>query len=193
MTEVNLNPTVDGYRGAIGRLVFKKYKGRTIVAKKAIVTAEPTPAQLAQREQFKAGAAFGKFAQADPDLRAFYEPIALEREISVFALALGDFLKKPEIKPLNLSSYKGQVGDTISIRATDDIGLADVDVKLVSDQGATIEQGKAVETGTGSGMWTYTATAQVALGSDIFIEVVGVDHAGNRVKITESPRVGEDD
>src|SRR5688500_8005849 len=122
MTEANLNPTVDGYRGSIGRLVFKRYKGRTIVAKKPVITKEPTPGQILQREQFKEAAAFAKFAQADPVLRAFYEPIAKEREITIFALALGDFLKKPTIKPLDLTKYKGRIGDPISIRATDDIG-----------------------------------------------------------------------
>ena len=193
MTEANLNPTIDGYRGSIGRLVFKRYKGRTIVAKKPVVTAEPSPAQTMQRQQFKAAAAFGKFAQADPALHAFYDPIALERGITVYTVALTDFLTKPTIKPLDLSNYKGRVGDTLLIHATDDIGLADLDVNISSDQGTLIEEDKAVETGTGSGMWTYTATAPVALGSDIFIEVVSVDHAGNRVKITESPRVGEDE
>ena len=192
MSEANLNPTIDGYRGSIGRLVFKRYKGRTIVSKKPVVTVEPSPAQLAQRQRFKEGAAFAKFAQADPDLRAFYEPIALRREISVFALAMGDFLTKPSIKSLDLSNYQGRVGDIISITATDDIGLADVDVNIISNQGTPIERGKAVETGVGSGKWTYTATAPVAFGADIFIDVVGVDHAGNKEKLTENPRVGED-
>ena len=193
MTEANLNPTIDGYRGSIGKLVFKRYRGRTIVAKKPVVTAEPSPAQLMQRQQFKAAAAFGKFAQQDPALHAFYEPIALERGVSIYTVAVGDFLNKPQIKPLDLDHYKGQVGDPISIRATDDLGLADLDVEITSNQGALIEAGKAVETFTGSGIWTYTATVPVALGADIFIEVVGVDHAGNRVKLTESPRVGQDE
>jgi hypothetical protein len=191
MTEVNLNETVDGYRGSIGRLVFKRYKGRTIVSRKPKIEKPPTEAQLAQRERFREAAAFGKSAQADPALLEFYAPIALERNISVYVLAMGDFLSLPTIKPLDLSKYKGRVGDPIMISAKDDIGLDDVDVTIVSNQGAPIEQGKAVEIGARSGKWVYTATAPVALGSDIFIEIVGVDHAGNRVKMTESPRVGE--
>jgi hypothetical protein len=193
MTEVNLNPTVDGYRGSIGRLVFKKYKGRTIVARKPVLTKEPTPGQLAQRENFKEAVAFAKSVKADPALLEFYEPIALQKDIYVYALAIGDFLKRPEIKPLNLTNYKGRVGDTIAIRAVDDLGLADLDVNIVAQDGTPIEQGKAVETGTGSGKWTYTATASVALGSDIFIEVKGIDHAGNEAEITENPTVGEED
>ena len=84
-------------------------------------------------------------------------------------------------------------GDTITIRATDDIGLAGVDVKISSQDGTLIEQGKATEDGVRTGKWIYTATQSVALGTDIFIEVKGVDHAGNEVQLTENPTVGADE
>jgi hypothetical protein len=193
MTEVNLNETVDGYRGSIGRLVFKRYKGRTIVGRKPKTEKPPTEAQIAHRERFKEASCFGKSAMADPALLAFYRPIALERDISIYALAMGDFMKLPEIKPLRLSKYKGKIGDLIEIRATDDIGLADVEVKLIAQDGTLIEQGKAVEIGKRSGIWNYTATAQVTPGTDVFIEVEGIDHAGNETKITENPTVGVED
>ena len=193
MSEVDLNPTVDGYRGSIGRLVFRKYKGRTIVGKKPVRTKEQGMEELARQERFKEGVAYAKSVLADPVAREFYAPIALQRDISVYNAAMGDFLKLPTIKPLRLSKYKGNIGDVIEIRATDDIGLADLDVKIRAQDGTLIEQGKAVEIGERSGKWTYTATAQVALGSDIFIEVEGVDHAGNETKITENPTVGVED
>jgi hypothetical protein len=191
MTEVNLNETVNGYRGSIGRLVFKRYKGRTIVGRKPVVTKAPTNGQIAHRERFKAAVAFAKSAVADPALSAFYAPIAQQREITVYVVAVGDFLKTPEFQYVDLEKYKGRIGDPIVIKAVDDIGLAFVDVKLVSQQGTLIESGSAIETGTGSGMWTYTAKTPVALGTDIFIEANGADHAGNKVKITENPTVGE--
>jgi hypothetical protein len=157
MTEVNLNETVNGYSGAIGRLVFRKYRGRTIVGRKPVSNKPPTEGQLAQREEFKEAVAFAKFAMADPALHEFYEPLALQRDITIYALAVGDYLKKPSIKPLDLSNYKGNIGDPIKIRAIDDIGLADVDVNLVAQDGTPIERGKAVETGVGSGKWNYQA------------------------------------
>lgn len=189
MSEVDLNPTVDGYRGSIGRLVFKRYKGRTIVSKKPVVTAEPSPAQLAQRQQFKEAAAFGKSAKADPELRAFYEPVAREKGFTVYTVALTDFLSKPAMFPPDLSKYQGQIGDTIAVKVEHDLALAGVDVNILSSAGASIERGKAVENGTGTGKWIYTATSAVAPGSELLIEVVGVDYAGNEVKTTETHRV----
>ena len=193
MTKANLNSTIDDYRGSIGKLVFKKVRGRTIVARKPVVTAEPSQAQVAQRIRFKEAAAFGKFAHNDPELRAIYEPIARTREVTIYTVAVQDYLKKPVIKPLDLFRYKGRAGDPILIEASDEIGLASLEVTLDSNDGTRIESGQAVESAPGTGKWTYKATAPVAHGADIFIEVAALDHAGNRTKITESPRVGVDE
>ena len=193
MSDVELNETINGYRGSIGKLVFKKYKGRTIVARKSVTSKPPTAGQLAQRQEFAEAAAFVKTVFANPALLAFYEPIAKQRDLTVRAVAMGDYLKKPTIKPLYLSKYNGQIGDVIEIRVTDDIGLADLEVTIDRQDGTLIESGKAIEEGQRSGKWIYMATASAAYGSDVFIEVVGVDHAGNEVKLTENPTVGEDD
>jgi hypothetical protein len=193
MSDVELNETINGYRGSIGKLVFKKYKGRTIVGRKVKSSKPPTEGQLAHREQFKEASSFARTVKANPALLAFYGPIAKERDVTVRVVAMGDYLKKPTIKPLNLSTYKGQIGDVIEIRATDDLGLAELSVKIVDQDGTPIESGQALEEGERSGKWMYTATKAVALGSDVFIEVEGCDHAGNEVKITENPTVGADE
>jgi hypothetical protein len=193
MSDVELNPTVDGYRGSIGRLVFKKYKGRTIVGKKPVRTKEQSQAELARQENFREAVAYAKSVIANPVASEFYKPIAFQRDISVYNCALGDFLKVPTIKPLNLDSYKGRIGDVIKIRAVDDTGFADLNVEIVAQDGAPIESGPAVEEGERSGKWIYTATKAVALGSEIFIEVKGCDHAGNKAQITENPTVGAEE
>ena len=193
MSDVELNPTVDGYRGSIGRLVFKKYKGRTIVGKKPVRTKEQSQAELARQENFKEAVAYAKSVIANPVASEFYKPIAFQRDISVYNCALGDFLKVPTIKPLDLDSYKGRIGDVIKIRAVDDVGFADLNVEIVAQDGTPIESGPAVEEGERSGKWIYTATKAVALGSEIFIEVKGCDHAGNKAQITENPTVGMDE
>ena len=190
MTEVDLNATVDGYRGAIGNLVFKKYKGRIIVCRKPRFTRPPSPRQIAERAHFKEAVAYARSVLADPAARAFYEPIARERDTSVYWLAIRDFRRLPSIKTLDLSNYEGRVGDTIAIQAVDVIGLAEMTVSIVAKDGTPIESGKAVEQGVRSGKWIYTATAPVALGTDVFIEAMGVDHAGNEAKMIESPRLG---
>jgi hypothetical protein len=177
----------------MGEIVFadQKKKGRTLAYMKKHY--EPTQGQLDQWARFKDAAQRAKAALENPVTYEFYATIARQRDSHAYAVAFTDFLVKPQIKPLDLSEYKGRVGDPILIRAVDDIGLGDVEVTLTANNGTQIEQGKAVESGLRTGQWTYTATAPVALGSDIFINVVGFDHAGTQAQITESPRVGVDE
>ena len=193
MSEVDLNETIDGYRGAIGNLVFKKYKGRIIVCRKPKFTQPPSPKQIEGRAHFAEAVAYAQAVKADPVAHAFYEPIAKERDTCVYWLAIKDFLCAPSLLPLDLSEYQGRMGDKITIRAVDVIGLAHVDVNIVAQDGTPIESGKAVENDVCSGKWIYTATKPAALGTDIFITVNGVDHAGNKAQLTETPTVGADE
>ena len=190
--KVILQKGLRGLSGSMEDWVYSIRNGKTYLGPKPNRTKERSQAELDHQERFQEAVDFGKSAMVDPVLREFYEPIAQARKITIYALAVGDFLSEPEFKPLNLSKYQGQVGDPILIRAIDDLGLADVDVKIVSQEGTPIESGKAVETGVHSGKWTYTATQPVARGTDVFIEVKGVDHAGNQAQLTENPTVGMD-
>ena len=132
MSDVELNETINGYRGSIGKLVFKKYKGRTIVGRKVKSSKPPTEGQLAHQADFKDASAFAKSVQANPALLAFYGPIAKQRDVTVRVVAMGDYMKKPVIKPLDLSGYKGRVGDVIKIRAIDDLGFANLQVEITA-------------------------------------------------------------
>jgi hypothetical protein len=193
MTKVRFHGPIAGFSGAMAEIVFadQEKKGRTIAYMKKHY--DPTQRQLDQWARFKDAAKRAKAALENPVTYEFYATIARQRDSHAFAVAFTDFLVEPQIKPLNLSEYKGRVGDTIMMWAVDDIGLVDVEVTLNANDGTQIEQGKAVESGLHTGQWTYTATAPVALGSDIFIKVVGFDHAGTKAQITESLRVGVDE
>jgi hypothetical protein len=126
----------------------------------------------------------------DPMLREFYETVAEERDMTVRNLAIADFFNVPSFKPLGLSKYMGQVGDPIAIRVVDEIGLVSLEVSIDRVDGTDVEKGQAVETSVRSGKWIYTATAPVAPGSELFIEVVGTDYTGKKFSMTENPIVG---
>jgi hypothetical protein len=193
MTKVRFHGPIAGFSGAMGEMVFadQEKKGRTLAYMKKHY--EPTQAQLNHREHFKEAVRHAQVALEDPAMLAFYEMIAEQRDSNAYAVAVTDYLVAPSFKSLDLSQYKGQVGDPIVIRAVDDIGLAEVEVTLSANNGTQIEKGKALEDRVHAGYWTYIATAPVAFGSEIFIEVKGMDHAGTKAQHTESPRVGVDE
>jgi hypothetical protein len=68
-----------------------------------------------------------------------------------------------------------------------------VNVDIRSLEGTLIEQGEAVPDRFRPTDWKYTATQQIALGTDIFIKVVGFNHVGTKAQITENPTVGADE
>lgn len=119
--------------------------------------------------------------------------LAEEWDISPKNLAVADFLSVPQFKPLDLSNYQGRVGDPIMIRVVDKVGLASLEAAIDGQDGSDIEKGMAVEIGSHSGKWVYLTTQPVAKGSDIFIEVRGIDYTGKWVKMTENPTVGEEE
>ncbi len=126
----------------------------------------------------------------DENLRAFYQALCQDKDTTAFALCVGDYLNEPEIDEVDLLQYKGKVGDRILITTTDDVGVVSVDVTLTKTDGSTIETGKAVEVGTGSGSWEYVATAPVAEGTDIFVSVDAYDRPGHRTVYSANPTVG---
>jgi len=149
--------------------------------------------EKSKQKRFKKASAHAKALLAEPDTRESYQAISKESAVPLFAVTMGDILNQPSILPLDLSQYRGRIGDAIAIQAEDDIGLAEINENIVAQDGTPIESGQAVEIGVRSGEWIYTATKQVALGTDIFIEVKGVDHTGNNTQITENPTVEMDD
>ena len=100
MPKVKLNPLFDGLSGTIGDLVFKRSSnGQTIVARRPRKSnAEPSPAQLAQRERFKLANGYAQAALADPDLRAFYEERAAKEGKSAFILARTDYFDGKDLR-----------------------------------------------------------------------------------------------
>ena len=193
MTKVQFKGPIAGFSGEMDGMVFAdtKKKNRTTAYVKK--NNPPSEAQLVVQARVAKAARRVKTKLEDPALRAFYESIAQERDSLAHLVAIKDWMVQPTFKPLDLSEYKGNVGDKISVVAKDDIGLASVIFTLTAMDGTQIEQGPAIEDGVRTGDWFYTATVPVSLGADIFVEARGVDHAGNKTVVSANPIVGEDD
>lgn len=109
--------------GSIGKeLVFREWKGKTIVAKAPKKRkGEPTPAQAETQERFFMATRYAKAiaANADPDLAAAYTA-ALRPRQNLYSRALEDFMSSPVVKQVDTRNYNGTAGSTIQVRAIDD-------------------------------------------------------------------------
>jgi len=171
-------------------LVYRNVRGQVIVSRKPdtdhLVYSEN---QLAHRERFKQAAAYGKAALANPTVRALYEAAAKDKDLPIFAAIIADFFHAPTISNVDVLAYNGQVGDLISIMAGDDFGVATVHVSIIDNDngGNVIENGNAVETAAGSGLWVYTATDVVPAGTELTVNVVATDRPGGTA-VTAKPK-----
>lgn len=158
MAQSKDNIITHGLSGKVGNLlVFSQRGGKTIVSK-VPKSVEPKDGQVVQQKKFQQAVLYAKGAIADPSVKAIYEADAKEGK-SGYNVAVADFFHAPDIEQVNLSAYTGKVGDTISIRVTDDFMVKVVSVSIYNEDGSLVEQGNAWMQATGMD-WVFTATAQ---------------------------------
>jgi len=186
MAQAKLSFPFDTLHGKLGGLVFRRCGDKIIVTRlPKIRSRTPTPSEVAHRERFKLAAAYGSSVRADPAAKAIYLATARERQISLTALCVADYLKRPVVEDIDLSQYTGQPGGTIRITAKDNFEVVGVEVAITTENGQLLEHGSATYdliTRT----WVYKASAS-APGSRVSIEVTASDRPGN--KTSRSMRV----
>jgi hypothetical protein len=87
-------------------------------------------------------------------------------------------LNPPRIEMIELSLYKGQIGDMILLGTTDDFGIDNIRVTIRDYRGNLIESGYADADDDGSGVWNYFATASVPSGTSVIIYATATDRFG---------------
>ena len=185
MAKVKLNPVLEGFRGKIGDLVFRRYNDEVIVGQRPDRSGhEPTAGQVAHQEQFKLAVVYGRTALADPETKALYEAAAHAKGQPVFALTVADFFTHPAVDEIDLSGYAGHAGEKIHIQAHDDFEVAGVGVRILDTNGAVLEQGSAARNGNGPAAWVYQATTSLNQGQAVTIEVTATDRPGHKATKT---------
>lgn len=176
MAKVTLNPVLEGLRGKVGDLVFRRHGDGTILSRKPIVKGEPTQGQATQRARFADAVMYGRLVMADPEAKAFYDQAAKGKGIPVFSLTVADFFNAPSVNEVDLSQYQGAAGDPITVLAYDDVDVVSVAVAITQEDGTPVEQGAAAE--IGPGRWAYTTTTPVSAGTTVRISVTAEDRPG---------------
>ena len=83
---------------------------------------------------------YAKFAQTHP----LYEQKVLGTDLSAYNMAVADFFIQPEVLDIDISNLRGQAGETIHIKAQDNVLV--VNVQVVIRQGtAVLEEGEAIQ------------------------------------------------
>jgi hypothetical protein len=186
MAESKNNVLTHGLSGMIGdQIVFRQWGDKTIVAVKPRErSGVQSEAQKAQQARFQEAAIYGKSALQNEELKKLYQGAAGEGR-SPFNVAVADFLKAPNIKEIDLTSYTGKVGDVIKVSVTDDFMVTGVTVAIYNADGTEVEHGLAVQ-GVKPYEWVFTAKADNASLDGDKIVVTASDLPGNISEKNES-------
>jgi len=181
MAKVDKNIVITGLSGSLGdQLVIQEARGgRTIVRTKPRPSDKPpSEAQTAQRDQFREAVTYAKqAAKSEPAYAAKAEGTAQ----TAFNVALADFLHPPEIVELDVSGYTGKVGETIRVRARDDVAVKTVNVAIAAADGTLIESGAAAAAAGVPGWWAYLTKA-AATGNGVKVLAVAQDLPGHEAR-----------
>ena len=177
MAKIFNNIFVRGLTGAVGdQFVMRQTRdGETIISNKPRFRAgrEFTEQQKEHQKAFRDATTYAKSAKDQP---AYQEQAALTRK-SAYNIAVKDWFGKPEVLEIDTSEWTGKVGETIHVRAQDNIGVARVYLQIDNGNGTTFEQGPAEQ---GHDLWwRYTTTTAVSLASAPRIVAIARDLPGH--------------
>jgi hypothetical protein len=186
MAELNLDPLVNRVRGKLGNFVYKQVSGAGYLARRPdFSNVIPTAAQEGIRNKFRLAAGYGRAVMADPTAKAIYEAVAKSRAKPIFSVIISDYMKAPEVSDIDLANYQGNIGDTITVKATDDFNVVSVEVEI-STAGGIVETTAAVRSTTNPEFWVCTATAQAPGSGQIQIKATAADRPGNKTTKTKT-------
>lgn len=180
MAKFKDNVVTHGLSGKVGNMLqFSQRAGKTIVGRipnrSGII---PTDKQEQVIEKFQEGAVYARTAMADPAIKALYEAGTPEGQ-SPYNVALGDYCSAPKIKLVDVTGYKGIIGDIITVKAIDNFMVKTVKVRIEKLDGTLIEAGDAVQDAMNGNKWNYTATVANAQISGIKVIAEARDLPGN--------------
>ncbi len=179
MAESKNNIVTQGLAGMIGdTLVFRQRAGKTIVSQAPRESSKPaTQGQIQVRHRFQQAVIYGKTVNANPTAIAVYDAAATGGQ-SGYNIAVADFFNAPDITSVDVSTYKGKVGDVIKVQVTDDFAVKAVHVRIENPDNTLVETGDAKLDSTGQ-YYVYTATAANASLKGDKITVTATDTPDN--------------
>lgn len=167
MAKVANNIFVRGLSGSLGeQFVIKRVRsGRTIIGNSPTFYANRvfSEAQQDVHERFREATLYARDAKS----QAVYVNKAAGTHLTSYNVAVADWFHAPKIIEIDAQNWHGAEGETIRVKAVDDVQVTQVNVVITDNAGTVIEQGAAVQ--AEGGWWNYTTTVTDANASRIMV------------------------
>lgn len=146
MAKVRNNPVIRGISGAVGRMVFRQMPdGSTYLSGKPDFSKRKfSQKQKDHQMRVKEAAAYARDAAKRHPI---YAELAKGTGKSPYNFAFGDWFNPPVIHSIE------RAGQTIRIRASDDVMVTKVEVRILDDAGNLLAKGEASQ--AGADIWEF--------------------------------------
>lgn len=141
-----------------------------------------TEKAVAARTKFGRATAYARIAVKNPELKSMYQAVVKGGQ-RAFNLAMMDALHAPVVESILADSYHGQIGDPITIRATDDFKVVGVVVSIYNQAGNLVEQGNAVNQ-ENNVYWLYNTGHENIELTGSKISAIATDLPGNSTSLS---------
>lgn len=174
------NKFARGFRGALGErfVVHQTGSGKTVIASKPLFddTIAYTGGQTMQQAAIRDATMYANTAENQ-------EAYILKSEqtgITAYALAVADWYSAPRVLEIDIDLWTGKIGETIRVKARDNVMVASVMLVIRDPQGYILEMGEALPFSAGSPWWNYTTQSLVSLIPFPTLQAIAYDLPGNR-------------
>lgn len=98
---------------------------------------------------------------------------------TAYYIAIADWFDAPKVREINVDGWTGEIGQTIRVKARDNVMVARVSVVIRDAEDNVLEMGEAVQSEAGSAWWNYTTKSLVPMTPFPSVEGIAQDLPGN--------------
>jgi|SRR6266850_4056554 len=164
-------------RNVRGKLVVKSRPRRVLGP--ATPLPKDTSKRDAARARFQEATQYGHQQISLPESRDLYAKRITDKKRTAYTVAMIDYLIAPKVHRIDTVDYHGSIGDTITVKATDDFMVTNVKIVITNAAGTLIEEGEAGPDSKKINLWAYKATAANPSLAGTKIRAVAYDRPGN--------------
>jgi len=184
MANVYGNPFARGCRGVFGQqfVIHQTRSGKTIIAGTPVFddNGAYTEGQPMHEVAVRDAAIYACFAE---NLEA-YVCRAKKLGTTAYALAVADWYGAPRVLEIDVDCWAGNAGETIRVKARDNVMVASVTLVIRDAHGQILEMGEALQSETGSAWWNYTTQSLIPMTPFPRVQAIALNLPGNRDSFT---------
>ncbi len=180
MTNTYRNIPIHGLIDILGEqsASYKTCSGKIILVGKSIVDERRKSTKIKQTHQdaLRKATTYANFARRQET----YINKARDKGVTAYSIAIVDWFGTPKVLVVSVDAWTGKPGQTIRVKAKDNIQVTGVTVVIRDARGNVLETGEAVPSKTGSSWWKYTTRTSIPMTPFPRVEATARDLAGNQ-------------